>query len=296
MRTNNTDTDYALNSTFTEVFAYNVALPIRVDSCMIYGIAACLTHKTWSFGLDWSLAPYYSGFGYDVDLKAYLFEATEGDSLVRLVKKQNFSIKKGQYPDKMLHLSDTGGMRAPVYEFYFDTPVMVRGSILVGLHPTNDEKKFYEININLDRQGFCSPGYIAVIKNDSIFLYWSADCLEHWSGDYSVPDAINLGVESGLIPFLNPIIRLPNNAVDEVGEAGDGVEVSPNPSRGRAMVHSMRAIRSVEVCDMSGRVVLRKQVNGDLHTVELSVSLPRGCYVVRVVTVQGAAVKKLVVE
>ena len=97
-------------------------------------------------------------------------------------------------------------------------------------------------------------------------------------------------------PSIFPIIRLGNGAVDEADREADGVEVLPNPTRGHAVVQSERAIRSLEVCDMSGRVVLRKQVNGDLHTVEMSASLPRGCYVVRVVTVQGAAVKKLVVE
>ena len=84
--------------------------------------------------------------------------------------------------------------------------------------------------------------------------------------------------------------------MDEAGEAEDGVEVSPNPSRGRAEVHSVRAIRSVEVCDMSGRVVIRKRMGGGQHSVELTERLPQGCYVVRVETEQGTAVKKLVVE
>ena len=84
--------------------------------------------------------------------------------------------------------------------------------------------------------------------------------------------------------------------MDEAGEAEDGVEVSPNPSRGRTEVHSVRAIRSVEVCDMSGRVVIRKRMGGGQHSVELTEWLPQGCYVVRVETEQGTAVKKLVVE
>ena len=281
---------------YTRVSSYNDALPIRVDSCMIYGIAACLTHLKWSlYDPDWALAPYYSGFGLDVELKASIFEATAGDSLVRLVKKQIFSLKKGQYPDKVLHLSDTGGARASVYEFYFDTPVMVRGSILVGLH-TNDEKNIYGFCINLEPSNICAPGYDARVWDDSILSDWSAICHHHFSGMDSVPDVIDMGLEEGVIPCFNPIIRLQNGSVDEAGEAEDGVEVNPNPSRGRAEIYSVKAIRSVEVCDMSGRVVIRKRMGGGQHSVELTERLPQGCYVVRVETEQGTAVKKLVVE
>ena len=39
-------------------------------------------------------------------IEAFVFEATEGDSLVRLVKKQVFMLEKGQYPDKGMHYSE----------------------------------------------------------------------------------------------------------------------------------------------------------------------------------------------
>ena len=261
--------------------------------------------------------PYYHGYPFDLPVEAFIFEATEGDSLVRLVKKQVFKIDKGQYPDKGMHFSDTGGVRAPVYEFYFDTPVTVKGTFFVALYgDASDDGNIRRLmgycpflcglNHNRDTIGKYVPGYWTSIGDERIVVEVSG-YIKGNDGKYHSIDSINLDgisvpdmreqvVYSGSHPAIFPIISLHNNAVDEVSEAGDGVEVSPNPSQGRATVRSMRAIRNVEVCDMSGRVVLRKQVNGDLHTVELSVSLPRGCYVVRVVTVQGTAVKKLVVE
>lgn len=299
----NPDVSRVGRSKITDVFSFNELSPIYKDSCTVYGIAACISHEciiNQETHLDdnyyWPVAPYNNGFGFDIDLEVVLCEATPGDSLVRLVKKQVFSISKGQYPDKALHMSDTGAVRASVYEFYFDAPVTVKGTFLAGFRPMNEGDVIYGFS-PINRDAPCIPGYTATLYDDTVFGMWFAYCTRpRNSGQGIVPDVENLNLKNVYLPWLYPIISLRNEAVDEVGEAGDGVEVSPNPSRGRAMVHSMRAIRSVEVCDMSGRVVLRKQVNGDLHTVELSVSLPRGCYVVRVVTVQGAAVKKLVVE
>ena len=265
--------------------------------------------------------PYYHGFPFDVSVESYIFEVTEGDSLLRLVKKQVFKLAKGQYPDKGMHLSDTGGVVAPVYEFYFDTPVTVKGTFFVALFgDASDSVEHHKILFGYspsllisfanhrDTLGNYTPGYSVSIGDERIVTglgglikgddgKYREIRIDHFNRDeLVVPDMREQVWYKYNHPAIFPIISLHNNAVDEVSEAGDGVEVSPNPSRGCAMVHSMRAIRSVEVCDMSGRVVLRKQVNGDLHTVEMSASLPRGCYVVRVVTVQGTAVKKLVVE
>lgn len=98
------------------------------------------------------------------------------------------------------------------------------------------------------------------------------------------------------LPYFCPIIGLQSEAVEEVEKADDGVNVVPNPSRGYARVYSQRAIRRVEVYDMSGRVVQKKAVGGGCSRVELTERLPQGCYVVRVETDQGVVAKKLVVE
>ena len=307
------------------VHPYNFHTPSRVDSCKIYGLAGLLSGvcdaTSGLYDHQKMMYPYYHGFPFDVSVESYIFEVTEGDSLLRLVKKQVFKLAKGQYPDKGMHLSDTGGVVAPVYEFYFDTPVTVKGTFFVALFgDASDSVEHHKILFGYspsllisfanhrDTLGNYTPGYSVSIGDERIVTglgglikgddgKYREIRIDHFNRDeLVVPDMREQVWYKYNHPAIFPIISLHNNAVDEVSEAGDGVEVSPNPSRGCAMVHSMRAIRSVEVCDMSGRVVLRKQVNGDLHTVEMSASLPRGCYVVRVVTVQGTAVKKLVVE
>ena len=98
-----------------------------------------------------------------------------------------------------------------------------------------------------------------------------------------------------LHPGFFPIIKPKNNAVVEAAEEVYGVEVVPNPTRGRAAVHSKRAIRSVAVSDMGGHEMMRKTFGGEQYIADLP-EFPKGCYVVTVETVQGIAVKKLVVE
>ena len=286
---------------------YNFASPSRVDSCRIYGLAACLIGRLRGVNYNLSDVPcdsYYNGFPSDVTFDAVIYEGTEGDSVLHLVKKQTVVINKGQYPDKGIHFSDTGGVRTGVYEFYFDKPVTVKGTFFVGLRNKVYYLKGDDSNPFINGvEGICypggtrnNPGYLdfPVVQDTLNAEQALVDDEVFYHG--VIPDVEARGLKIGLIPCYYPIIRSRNGSVDEAGEAEDGVEVSPNPSRGRAEVHSVRAIRSVEVCDMSGRVVIRKRMGGGQHSVELTEWLPQGCYVVRVETEQGTAVKKLVVE
>ena len=286
---------------------YNFASPSRVDSCRIYGLAACLIGRLRDDAHVPADAPclsYYNGFPVDVTLDAVIYEGTEGDSVLHLVKKQTVVINKGQYPDKGIHFSDTGGVRTGVYEFYFDKPVTVKGTFFLGLrnkvyYLEGDDSNPFGYGV----EGVCyhgawrygAPGYMEIyvvpdtLNAEQVFV-------DKFNYHGVIPDVEAQGLKTVVLPCYYPIIRSRNGSVDEAGEAEDGVEVSPNPSRGRTEVHSVRAIRSVEVCDMSGRVVIRKRMGGGQHSVELTERLPQGCYVVRVETEQGTAVKKLVVE
>ena len=309
--------DNARDDRITWVCPYNFPSPARVDSCKIYGLAACISDNIYPYGNNWSyefaLYAYNEGLVNDAELEAVIFEGTEGDSILHLVKSQVFTVRHGQYPDKGLHLSDTGGVRVGVYEFYFDTPVTVKGTFFVGIryngvhNQSIDDIKLYALHIygrnmpdyHAPIYGQCTPGYESDCKYDSLLWSWAAQCGSSWASEYfqaTIPEVEKLGLAIITIPGIFPIIKSKNNAVDEVSEEADGVEVVPNPTRGRAAVHSNRAILSVSVCDMNGREVIRKSFHGEQYAVELPDTLPQGCYVVRVVTVQGTAVKKLVVE
>ena len=71
---------------------YNFASPSRVDSCKIYGLAACFGVHGVYYGVSLSQAemaiwPYNNGFPVDAELEAMIYEGTEGDTVLRLVKR-----------------------------------------------------------------------------------------------------------------------------------------------------------------------------------------------------------------
>jgi hypothetical protein len=311
--------DNVQNDRYTYVSPYNFASPARVDSCKIYGLAACISDIVYPYGNNFdyerALYAYNEGLLNDAELEAVVFEGTEGDTIVRMVKSQVFSVRHGQYPDKGLHLSDTGGVRVGVYEFYFDTPVTVKGTFFVGLRYNGkhaqsvDDIRLYAIRMvgrnmpdyNAPVYGQCAPGYYSVdCKYDSLIWNWAALCESWWASSGTVypatiPDVEEMELVIDLHPGFFPIIKPKNNAVVEAAEEVYGVEVVPNPTRGRAAVHSKRAIRSVAVSDMGGHEMMRKTFGGEQYIADLP-EFPKGCYVVTVETVQGIAVKKLVVE
>lgn len=186
---------------------YNFASPSRVDSCKIYGLAACFGVWGVSYGVSLSEAemaiwPYYNGIPVDAELEAMIYEGTEGDTVLRLVKRQAFTISKGQYPDKGMHFSDTGGVRTGVYEFYFDSPVTVKGTFFVGfrdLNPSSPGDIFgctpgVSIVDASGRQTSCVPGYTNLNVYHGRVQNWTPGCT-HWT-DYTIfiPDVEELGL------------------------------------------------------------------------------------------------------
>ena len=73
------------------------------------------------------------------------------------------------------------------------------------------------------------------------------------------------------------------------------LNVFPNPARERISVECETEMRCVTLCNALGQQVLR--VNPNAPQAELSVSgLPRGLYLLKVETVGGSTVRKVVVE
>ena len=73
------------------------------------------------------------------------------------------------------------------------------------------------------------------------------------------------------------------------------LNVFPNPARGRISVECETEMHCVTLCNALGQQVLR--VNPNVPQAELSVSgLPRGLYLLKVETVGGSTVRKVVVE
>ena len=69
----------------------------------------------------------------------------------------------------------------------------------------------------------------------------------------------------------------------------------PNPAHGKALVVSDYPIRSIEVYGVDGRKMQEQTGTGREETIDLS-ALPKGTYIVHVVTSHGKTTKKLSVE
>ena len=76
---------------------------------------------------------------------------------------------------------------------------------------------------------------------------------------------------------------------------GRSTRVMPNPAHGNALVVSDYPIRSIEVYGVDGRKLQEQTGTGREETIDLS-ALPKGTYIVHVVTSHGKTTKKLSVE
>ena len=76
---------------------------------------------------------------------------------------------------------------------------------------------------------------------------------------------------------------------------GRSTRVMPNPTHGKALVVSDYPIRSIEVYGVDGRKLQEQAGTGREETIDLS-ALPKGTYIVHVVTSHGKTTKKLSVE
>nr|MCR4811812.1 T9SS type A sorting domain-containing protein [Bacteroidales bacterium] len=112
---------------------------------------------------------------------------------------------------------------------------------------------------------------------------WEQDSLEVLITDviYDPDDPDNPGGDEGI------------GEVD--GGLQSAVSLRPNPTSGVTTVSCAEAISELTVCDMAGRVVLRKAACGATATFDTS-TLRKGVYLVKVSTARGTVTKKLVVE
>ena len=91
-----------------------------------------------------------------------------------------------------------------------------------------------------------------------------------------------------------PLGESQTEGVDEAKQSG-GVELSPNPARGKVEVRALAELRSISLYDSHGRLVREEVVSGERATVSLQ-GLSAGVYVMQVNTQAGWSQHKLVVE
>jgi hypothetical protein len=71
--------------------------------------------------------------------------------------------------------------------------------------------------------------------------------------------------------------------------------VYPNPASDIVTVQSSFKVREIEIINALGQVMLRKEGNQNIETLEVN-SLEKGTYIVRIKTWRGFANKKLVIK
>lgn len=77
-------------------------------------------------------------------------------------------------------MSDTGGVRVSVYEFYFDAPVNVKGTFLAGMRVMNKGDEVHCFSPSIRYPIPCIPGYEATMFDDTILVvgmatFWDMD-------------------------------------------------------------------------------------------------------------------------
>lgn len=265
----------------------------REETCTIYGVAAAVcirTDENYSSHDPYTLPGCTWREDEACTINIYIYTATVGDSAVELVKHSAHYVHGRKVPDRVMILVDSVLEFRPqlemyMHEFYFDEPVTVTGPFLVGMI-SDSILRFAEPVLDHAWFTWVYKGQVD-IKESKIVEMWgvAADTL---------PDS---NVLWGA-PMFYPIL-VPEGSFIGVEQPQDAasVRLTPNPARTEVTVEAGCAVRSMEVVDIMGRTVIRKDNPSGAQRAALDVSrLPQGCYAVRLNTARGILTEKLVVK
>ncbi len=207
---------------------------------------------------------------------------------------------------------------APMYERYFDTPIIVHDTFIVGLKSMNGK--------NTPGGGMYTwwtflPRFIPLEDAERVVpLRWPLNYAEYRKKviTHEVIDKENDTVyevydttlyfwrrslvEAGFVPLFPIITPNPdtNRTQDSLGigrmtPVERNTVVSPNPATGVVRVASGFGLQHIEVYDAAGRRVYAADATGLQTHIDVG-SWPRGAYTVHVRTAVGTAIKKLLLQ
>lgn len=193
----------------------------------------------------------------------------------------------------------------PIYENYFDKPVVVEDSFIVGRNSVNNDNIHIAcLKVSDSVEGaflwypnngiytFNTPSYSMEVHHyDDTIIY---DTVETWSGWKRENGSIPAGFIV-LFPILTPMPDTTHVGIAEMSPVERNTVVSPNPATGMVKVASGFGLQAVEVFDASGAKVHEQCASGMQTTLDVS-RWPRGVYMLRVHTPMGIATKKLIVQ
>ena len=79
------------------------------------------------------------------------------------------------------------------------------------------------------------------------------------------------------------------------GNEQESISIYPNPAKNEVTIEAADYIRSIELMDIQGRILLSKEANAKKTVLPVS-NLARGIYLVHVQSAGGSVIKRLVVE
>lgn len=139
--------------------------------------------------------------------------------------------------------------------------------------------------------------YESVIKSDSDILYSKNWDIRYWfdfmvfpatEGDYACMDKEEKEENDTLIDSRDYIASIENKINNELN-----IKIYPNPVTRTLSVESSKHINSIEVLDISGKSLLRKDINSKETKIDFSV-FNSGVYFIRVYSQEGVKAYKIV--
>ena len=249
------------------------------ETCTIYGVATAVNNSTRISPYSYNATTWHD----DCDIDLYIYKADLGDTVIHPVKHMVLEIRAPKYPDRVLELTpslDSIPLRVHLHEFFFDEPITITGPFLMGL----SSDKFY-LKIATPVTEPWTDGIRAAVRNDDTVLRYPG-------GTYQVK--LTPGMCQGIYPILVPQGSIVG--IDTV-RINTNLGLVPNPAQGQVKVEADCAIRGVDLVDLMGHNCLSRTFSGKGQSVTLDVgSLPRGYYTVRVNTLHGILIGKLLLE
>jgi hypothetical protein len=205
-------------------------------------------------------------------------------------------------------------------EYYFSNPVNVNGLFYIVEDATNISTRLSYVMFTKD----CYFEYPSLVRTaeDTIETPWMEWVQHPYNNIYylQTPEII-FGTyqywSNGLAPIPNtcqmyffPIFAETDSTLgDGINfDTNDSTDMSlynatvdrysnvyPNPSKDIVTIQSSFKVREIEIHNALGQVVLRKQGNQNIETIDVS-NLQSGTYIVRIKTQRGFANKKIVIE
>ena len=271
---------------------YGIAIPFMLEGMHLGQINPNAVHRTFTLSI---------------------FKASAGDTVLQIVKQQQFEIFEGQQPDVAVlyteeqHNPDVKYLA--MFEFYFDHPVDVTGLFFVGIdmdNPVRYVSNGIQCAILNPRTQCEFPAYIGYVDSKTLSLVsyfhtndYSDDVLTPQylldPHPIPIPDVEDNGLHIKWTQLFYPITKRGNSSINDAEE--QPARVGPNPARGQVNVTAETGIHSIAVTDLAARTVMREKYDSKPAKVTLDVAgLPRGVYAIKVETSSGITTQKLLLQ